>query len=79
MKILESFRINYIIPLAGRTGGTRVLFNFMNELSKMGHEVSMTTLHYNNWFPLSPDIKVISKKTYIDAIYYFGNAKNIKR
>jgi len=43
---MESLRINYIIPFAVRTGGTRVLLNFMNELSKLGHEVSMSTLYY---------------------------------
>ena len=30
----------------------------------------MTTLHYNNWYPLSSDVDVISKKTYIDAAYF---------
>ena len=31
----------------------------------------MTTLHYNNWFPLSSDVRIISKKTYIDAGYFW--------
>ncbi len=71
MKLVESLKINYLLPVAGRTGGTRVLLNFMNSLSSMGHEVTMTTLYYNRWFPLSADVKVISKKTYFDAGYFF--------
>jgi glycosyltransferase involved in cell wall biosynthesis len=68
---MESLKINYILPVAGRTGGIRSLLNFMNELSRMGHEVYMTTLYYNKWFPLSPDVNVISKRTFFDAGYYF--------
>jgi glycosyltransferase involved in cell wall biosynthesis len=50
----------------------------MNELSKMGHEVSMTTLHYNKWFPLSSDVEIISKKTYIDAAYFWEMSRMLK-
>jgi hypothetical protein len=58
---MESLRINYLMLSTGRTGGTRVLFNFMNELTKLGHQVSITTFYYDKWFPLSPDIQIISK------------------
>ena len=44
---MESLKINYIMYGAGRTGGVRVLFNFMNELVKSGYEVSLTTIYYN--------------------------------
>jgi glycosyltransferase involved in cell wall biosynthesis len=56
----------------GRTGGNRTLLNFMNELVKLGHEVSITTMYYDPWFPLSSDVKVISKKTRIDLYYLYG-------
>jgi hypothetical protein len=49
--------------VTGRTGKVRVLLNFMNELVKSGHEISLTTMYYDNCFPLSKDIKIISKWT----------------
>lgn len=55
----------------GRTGGTRVLLNFMNELVNLGHEVSLTTLGYDNWFPLH-DVEIITKKTKLDFYYLYG-------
>jgi len=69
---MESLRINYLMWSTGRTGGTRVLLNFMNELVKIGHEISITTFYYDKWFPLSPDIKIISKNTKLDLYYYHG-------
>lgn len=67
---MESFKINYIIYSTGRTGGNRTLLNFMNELVKLGHEVSITTLNYDNWFPLSRDVTIISEKTKFDPYFY---------
>ncbi len=72
---MESLKINYLLLGTGRTGGTRVLFNFMNELTKLGHQVSITTFYYDKWFPLSPDIQIISKKTKFDLALYYGMGK----
>jgi len=36
---MEYLKINYVMYGTGRTGGKRVLLNFMNELVKQGHEV----------------------------------------
>jgi len=72
---MESLRINYIMYGTGRTGGTRVLFNFMNELVKQGHEVALTTIHYDNWFPLSKDIKIISKLTSFYQYLLYGKVR----
>jgi len=38
----------------------------------------MSTLYYNHWFPLSPDVQVISKRTHIDAISFWGMQKILK-
>lgn len=69
---MESLKINYIMFSTGRTGGTRVLFNFMNELVKLDHEVSITTSYYEPWFPLSKDVKIISRRTKFDLYYRYG-------
>jgi len=69
---MESLKINYIMYGTERTGGVRVLFNFMNELVKLGHEVSLTTLYYDKWFPLTKDVKVISKRTRFEQYYLYG-------
>ena len=69
---METLKINYLMYGMERTGGTRVLFNFMNELVNLGHEISITTLNVDKWFPLSPDIKIISKKTKFDINYLYG-------
>jgi len=70
---MESLAINYIMYGTERTGGTRVLFNFMNELVKSGYEVSLTAMYYDDWFPLSKDIKIISKTHRLSQ--YFINGK----
>lgn len=62
----------------GRTGGVRVLFNFMNELVKHGHEVSLTTMYYDNWFPLSKDITIISKRTHFNQYLFYGKSRLVK-
>ena len=69
---MESFKINYIMYGTSRTGGTRTLLNFMNELVKLGHEVSLTTMSYDNWFPLSKDVKIITPRSKIDLFYVQG-------
>ncbi len=63
----------------GRTGGTRTLLNFMNQLVSLGHEISLTTIFYDNWFPLSKDVKVISKNTKFDLYYFYGTRIISKR
>ena len=72
---METLKINYLTYGTGRTGGTRVLMNFANELDKMGHEVSFTTLAYNNWFHLPQDVKIISKRTKFDFARFLLHEK----
>ncbi|MFP3191407.1 MAG: glycosyltransferase family 4 protein [Thermoproteota archaeon] len=72
---MESLKINYVMYGTGRTGGTRVLFNFMNELVKQGHEVSLTTIYYDDWFPLTKDIKIISKRTRFNQYLLYGKSR----
>lgn len=55
-----------------RTGGTRTLLNFMNELLKLGHEVSITTPYYDKWFPLSDDVSINSLRTKVYLYYLYG-------
>jgi len=72
---MESLKINYVMYGTERTGGTRVLFNFMNELVKQGHEVSVTTIHYDDWFPFAKDIKIISKRTRFNQYLLYGKSR----
>lgn len=76
---METFRINYIMYGLGRTGGTRVLLNFINQLSYLGHEVSITTLARNDWFPISKDVKIITKRSRIDFIEFLVKELLYKR
>ncbi len=69
---MESLKINYIMYGTWRTGGTRTLLNFMNELANLGHEISLTTIFYDKWFPLSKDVKVISKKIKFKSYYFYA-------
>ena len=69
---MESLKLNYIMYGTARTGGTRTLLNFMNELVKLGHEVSITTMFYDKWFPLSNDVRIITPKSKIDLFYVYG-------
>lgn len=55
-------KINFIMYGTGRTGGTRVLLNFANELSRLGHEVSITTADLKRWFSYEKDIKIYSPR-----------------
>ena len=72
---METLKINYIMYGTGRTGGVRVLLNFVNELSRMGHEVSITTPYYDNWFSLSPSVGIISNRTRFDQYLLYGKQK----
>jgi glycosyltransferase involved in cell wall biosynthesis len=72
---MESLKINYVMYGTERTGGTRVLFNFMNELVKQGHEVSLTTIHHDDWFPFAKDIKIISKRTRFNQYLLYGKSR----
>ncbi|MEM0134882.1 MAG: glycosyltransferase [Thermoplasmatales archaeon] len=76
---METLKINYIMYGTGRTGGVRVLLNFVNELAKLGHEVSITTPYYDDWFPLDPSVKIISKKTRLDLYLFYGSQIISKR
>ena len=75
---MESLKINFIMYGTGRTGGVRVLFNFMNELVKNGYEISLTTMYYDDWFPLSKDIKIISKRTSFNQYLLYGKLRLFK-
>lgn len=44
----------------------------MNELVKLGHEVSITTPYFDKWFPLSRDVTIISMRTKFDLYYFYG-------
>ena len=76
---MESLKINYVMSGTGRTGGTRVLLNFMNELVKQGHEVSLTTIYYDDWFPLTKDIKIISKRTRFNQYLLYAKSRILER
>jgi len=76
--MMESLKINYIMYGTGRTGGTRVLLNFMNELVKNGYEISLTTIYYDDWFPLAKDIKIISKRTRFNQYLLWGKSRIFK-
>lgn len=67
---METMKINFILYSTERTGGTRVILNYANELSELGHEVSITALYHDPWFKLNEDVTVISRKTKI-SLYYF--------
>jgi len=76
---MELLKINYMIFSTPKTGGVRVLFNFMNELAKLGHEVTLTTLYYTNWFPFSKDIKIISATKFYSGYIYLLSKLNKNR
>ena len=57
---METLKINYLIETTAITGGVRSLLNFANNLVERGHEVSITTNLFIDWFSISPDIKIIS-------------------
>lgn len=50
---METYKINFLMLGLDRTGGVRVLFNFANELYKLGHDVSITTLSSKKIYGLS--------------------------
>ena len=72
---MDTKRINFLMYSTLRTGGTRTILQYANELQKLGHEVSLTTLFYDDWFPLNRDIKVISKLTRFQLYFFFGKAE----
>jgi glycosyltransferase involved in cell wall biosynthesis len=69
---METLKINYVMYSTTRTGGTRTLLNFANELAKMGHDVSITTPHYDSWFQLDSGVRIITKKTSVDKYLLYG-------
>jgi glycosyltransferase involved in cell wall biosynthesis len=79
---METLRVNYIMYSTMRTGGVRVLLNFANQLAKMGHEVSITTmLHRAGWFQLSPEIRLIKSRSIYDVgrFYLSTRLANIRK
>jgi len=76
--MMESLKINYIMYGTGKTGGVIGLFHFMNELVKSGYEISLTTMYYDDWFPLSKDIKIISKRTSFNQYLLYGKLRLFK-
>jgi len=76
--MMESLKINYIMYGTGKTGGVIGLFYFMNELVKSGYEISLTTMYYDDWFPLSKDIKIISKSTKLNQYFLYGKLRLFK-
>lgn len=49
---METLKINFIFYSLVKTGGQIAPLNFAKRLSEMGHEISITTGHLENWFPL---------------------------
>lgn len=50
---METLNINFVIPHAEKTGGTRVIFTLADQLSKRGHRVNIIAYHYTKWFTFS--------------------------
>lgn len=55
---MENLSINFVIPHAQKTGGTRVIFTFADRLSLRGHNVKIIAYHYENWFNFRKDSNV---------------------
>ena len=68
---METLKINYLIFTTGRTGGVRTLFNFANQLVEKGHEVSIVTNFFINWFPLNPEIRIISANNIVNLYHLY--------
>lgn len=69
--ILETLKINYLLVTTGRTGGVRTILNFANQLVKKGHEVSIVTNRFKDWFPLNSGIKIISNKNLVNLSHVY--------
>lgn len=54
-----------------RTGGVRSLLNFANQLVKKGHEVSIVTNLFINWFPLDSEIKIIATNKLVTLYHLY--------
>ena len=68
---LETLKINYLIVTTERTGGVRSLLNFANQLAKRGHEVSIVTNLFINWFPLDSEIKIIAANKLVNLYHLY--------
>ena len=73
MNKLETFKINFILYSTERTGGTRVILNYANELSSRGNEVSLTTIYHDPWFNLNSDVSVVAKKTKLSLYHFYAS------
>ena len=72
---METKKINFLMYSTLRTGGTRTILQYANEFQRFGHEVSLTTLFYDDWFPLDEGIKVISKISRLELYYFFKKSE----
>ncbi|MEW5760602.1 MAG: glycosyltransferase family 4 protein [Candidatus Thermoplasmatota archaeon] len=53
-------KIKYLFFGVGRTGGTRVIFEFANHLIMRGHEVTITAIREkHDWFPLKANVEYV--------------------
>jgi len=53
-------KINFTLWFTMMTGGTRAIFEIINELSKRGHEVTVTALDGDHrWFPLDAKVTYV--------------------
>lgn len=75
LAVMETKKINFLMYSTLRTGGTRTILQYANEFQRLGHEVSLTTLFYDDWFPLNKDIKVISKISRLELYYFFKKSE----
>ncbi|MEM0135915.1 MAG: glycosyltransferase family 4 protein [Thermoplasmatales archaeon] len=72
-------KINFILYSTERTGGTKTILNYANELSRRGNEVSLTTLYHDPWFKLNSEVNVISKRTKISLSLFYASTLLLSR
>ncbi len=70
---METLNINFILFSTERTGGTRTILNYANELNHLGHEITLTTLYHDPWFKLNEGILVYSKRTKMTLYHFYGS------
>lgn len=62
-------KINFTLFSTSMTGGVRATFEIANELSKKGHEVTITSLEGDHsWFPLKAEVIYVEKPNFVKLI-----------
>ena len=70
---METLKINFILYSTERTGGTRTILNYANELSDLGHEVSITALYHDPWLKLNESVNIVAKKTKLNLYRFYAS------